>query len=644
MTPSGRDTETPTDIRDYAVVGNCHGIALISKEARVEWCALESFDASPVCFRMLDDEIGGYLDTRPMQPFEVARRYLPKTNVLETTFTTASGAISLIDFMPLGRHPDAAPDDFVRLQALPWLVRIIRATEGEMDIRLDMLPGVGWGTCEPEVRRIDHGVALNGASLLCSHAIEIHGARVSGVVHLRAGEQLRLVVMAGHCAIPADVLSRLDQLLDITVAYWKAWIGRCGYKGPHVDAVERSALALKLLTYAPTGAIIAAGTTSLPEVLGGSRNWDYRLSWVRDSTLSLFALSVLGYREEPEAFRKFLFNCGTGAVFPTQIVYGIHGEHDLTERELTHLRGYGGSRPVRVGNAAHRQRQFDVYGEVMDWLTLHRELGGSLRPPELELLRRTADYVAEHWCEPGQGFWEERDEPQHFVYGKMMCWVALDRAQVLLQCRDYDAVMRTMVEDVHRRGIAPRGYLRKCYDSDLVDAVALRTPTLDFPLPPGCLQATIDEVMDKLVTPRGVYRYKGSDGLDGDEGTFVACGFWLLDALLFTGKKPQAQEWFDTMLRQANDVGLYAEEIDAGSGRFLGNFPQALSHLALIHGAVLLDFFVEHGGPEVLQGTHADRVQHAVRMMEEARRARDASVSGGNAGDWVLDLAALGLG
>ena len=631
------------DIRDYAVIGNGHGVALVTSEGRVDWCMLESFDAQPVCFRMLDDGIGGYLDTRPQRPFRTSRRYVPHTNVLETTFVTDSGKATLTDFMPLGRHPDAAPDDFVRVQALPWLVRIIRATEGEMTIQLDMLPGAAWGTCMPKLCGVEQGVAWDGGSLLCNTPLEVQGERASAVVTLRAGEHMRLVLMAGHCAVPSAALSALDRLLEITTAYWKAWNRRCGYKGPYAEAVERSALVLKLLTFAPTGAIVAAATTSLPEALGGGRNWDYRLSWVRDSTLTLFSLSALGYDEEPEAFYRFLFGCGAGAIFPTQIVYGIHGELDLTERELTHLRGYCNSRPVRVGNAAHRQRQFDVYGEVMDWLLLRRELGGSLRPSDLALLRRTADYVAEHWREAGRGFWEERDESQHFVYGKMMSWVALDRAQVLLDCHDYEPVMQAIVEDVHRRGIAPGGYLRKRYDHDKIDAVTLRAPTIDFPLPQGCLQATLDEVLAQLATERGVYRYKSSDGLEGVEGTFVACGFWLADALLFAGKVGQARQWFETMLAQANDVGLYAEEIDAESGCFLGNFPQALSHLSLIHSAALFDF-VEHRGHEALEGTHADRVQHASRMMDEAQRARAANKSELAAEDWVLDLAALGLG
>jgi GH15 family glucan-1,4-alpha-glucosidase len=641
-----RDAPPPPtcpDIRDYAAIGNCHGIALVNREGRVDWCALQSLDASPTCFRLLDEGVGGYLDLRPAQAFESARRYLPHTNVLETTFTTASGVATLTDFMPLGRHPEAGDDDVVRLQALPWLVRVLHVGEGELGIELDALPGVAWGTCAPDIRRVPHGISWEGGTLLCDRPVEVQAGRGRGMVRLRAGERMRVVLMAGQCAAPEEVLSRLDRLLDITVAYWRAWIGRCGYKGSYTAAVERSALVLKLLTYAPSGAIVAAATTSLPEALGGERNWDYRLSWVRDSTLTQFALSALGYHAEPEAFCRFLFDCGAGAIFPTQIVYGIRGELDLTERELPHLRGYRGSRPVRVGNAAHRQRQFDVYGEVMDWLMLRRELGGSLSASERALLQRTADYVAAHWREPGQGFWEERDEPRHFVYGKMMCWVALDRAQALLGCRDYEAVMQAIVHDVHRRGIAPKGYLRKRYDSDDIDAVALRAPTLDFPLPPGCLRATLDEVIAQLATPRGVYRYRGVDGLDGEEGTFVACGFWLVDTLLFEGRTRQARTWFETMLAQANDVGLYAEEIDPADGCFLGNVPQALSHLALIHGAALLELF-EHGGPDVLQGTHADRVQHAMRMMDGVRRARAAQQQGVDAAAWVLDLAALGLG
>jgi GH15 family glucan-1,4-alpha-glucosidase len=639
---AGANERACPDIRDYAAIGNCHGVALVTSEGRVDWCALQAFDADPVCFRLLDQRIGGYLDTRPMTAFRATRRYVPHTNVLETTFITKSGVATLTDFMPLGRDPSAAADDFIRVQALPWLVRMIEVTAGEVSLNLDMLPGVAWGAREPCVRRIEQGMAWEGGVLLCDHAIEVRGARGSAVVQLRAGERLRLALMAQAVPVPAQTLACLGRLLRITIAYWQAWSGRCGYKGPYADAVERSALALKLLTYAPTGAIVAAPTTSLPETRGGGRNWDYRLSWVRDSTLTLFALSALGYREEPEEFRQFLFGCGAGEIFPTQIVYGIRGEQDLAERELPWLGGYCGSRPVRVGNAAHKQRQFDVYGDVMDWLMLHKELGGSLQPAELALLRRTADYVAEHWCERGQGFWEERGDPAHFVYGKMMCWVALDRAQVLLDCRDYEATMRAIVEDVHRRGVSARGWLRKDYDRDQIDAVALRAPTIDFPLPPGCLQATIEEVMTQLGTPRGVYRYKCHDGLEGVEGSFVACGFWLVDALLFAGRTREAREWFETMLGQANDLGLYAEEVDAEEGGFLGNFPQALSHLALIHGAALLDF-VEHGGAEALRGTHADRVRHAVRMMEEANRARQSTSTEVAAREWVLDLEALGI-
>ena len=634
------DIPTDPDIRDYAAIGNCRGVALVHKEGRVDWCALESFDTAPVCLRLLDDRIGGYLDTRPTDAFVATRRYVPNTNVLETTLATPSGLARVIDFMPLGRDPSASPDDFVTIHALPWLVRVIDAVEGDIELALDALPSTAWALRAPQVHRIEQGVAWEHGALLCDRPIDLNGTHARGIVRLKAGERMRVVLMAGKRHAPAAVLASVDRLLTITLAYWNAWISRCGYKGPYVAAVQRSALALKLLTYAPSGAIVAAATTSLPETLGGGRNWDYRLSWVRDSTLTLFALSALGFHDEPEAFRRFLFECGAGDIFPTQIVYGIRGELDLDECELTHLRGYCGSHPVRVGNAAHRQRQFDVYGDAMDWLTLRRELGGSLSPSELTVLRRTADYVAAHWTEPGQGFWEERDKPEHFVYGKMMCWVALDRAQELLDCRDYENVMKAMVQDIHQHGIAPEGYLRKCYGHDMIDAVALRTPIIDFPLPPDCLQATIDEVMAKLAMPGGVYRYKGGDGLTGEEGTFVACGFWLVDALLFTGKTAQAKEWFETMLRQSNDVGLYAEEIDAQNGRFLGNFPQGLSHLALIHGAVLLEF-VEHDGVEALRGTHADRVQHARRMMEAA--AKEAPRSLIDAKDWVLDVVALGL-
>ncbi|GAB2587145.1 glycoside hydrolase family 15 protein [Dyella jejuensis] len=636
MESNGKD-RAYRNIDDYAAIGNCHGLALVARDGRIDWCALQSLDAAPMYFRLLDDARGGYLDTRPIGVFQQRRRYLPGTNVLETTFEGESGRAILVDFMPLGRQPLASAEASVDIQALHWLVRVIRVLEGELTFELDMLPCMAWGRRPSQLRQAKRGVEWDEGALLCDHPITTAGdAHARGKIRLRAGEQARLILVAGQCP-PADMaLSRVDALLAVACAYWHDWSNRCRDTGPYADAVARSALALKLLTYVPTGAIVAAATTSLPEALGDTRNWDYRLSWVRDSTLTLFALSALGYHEEPEEFCAFLFGCGSGEIFPTQIVYGIHGEQDLTEQQLPHLHGYSGSRPVRVGNAAYRQRQFDVYGEMMDWMQLRATLGGTLERHQRDMLRRTADYVAAHWCEPGQGFWEERGPPDHFLYGKMMCWVALDRAQSLLGGRDYEHVMGDIVAEVHRRGIAPGGYLRKRFDHDEIDAVALKTPSVGFPLPPGCLEATIDEIVAQLGAPMGLYRYKGDDGVPR-EGTFVACGFWLVDALLFAGRVEEAKRRFAQLLRQANDVGLYAEEIDAASGHFLGNFPQALSHLALIHSATLLRF-VEHFGYEALRGTHADRLQQLAQVMEKKALAQH-----GDPRAAVLDLPRLGL-
>ncbi|MBE1161829.1 glycoside hydrolase family 15 protein [Dyella acidiphila] len=629
------------DINDYAAVGDCHGFALVAADGSLDWCALPDLDAEPVCCRLLDDRIGGYLETRPHEAFRAERRYLPDTNVLETLLSTDRGSARIIDFMPLGRAGAQAGNSFVQIAAPHWFVRIVEVIHGQMQIDIRMLPCLHWGEQRAQLRDMQYGVAWDGGGLLCDRPLEARDYWAGGSVNLQAGERMRLILSTRVPDHAQAALDSVDPLLAITTHFWHEWIARCRYRGPYAGEVRRSALALKLLCYAPTGAIAAAGTTSLPEMLGGDRNWDYRLSWIRDSTLSLFALSALGFMDEPEEFCDFVFRHAAADIIPSQIVYGIRGERELTECDKPALQGFGGSRPVRVGNAAYLQDQFDVFGELLDWMLLRKTLGAAFSSEQLALLARTADHVAANWRRPCSDFWERRNAPAHYVYSKMMSWVALDRACVLLDDeRRYGEEMDAMVEEVHRHAMAPSGYLRQLYDRDDVGALSLRVPLINFPLPDNCLAATIEEVLRELDTGTGVYRYKGDDGLQSGEGTFVACGFWLVDALLFAGRRQEARDRFERMLKLASPLGLYAEEADAQSGRQLGNFPQALSHLALIHSAVLLEI-VEHHGEEALGGTHSHRVHRATTVLQGLDETDEDAPAPSAAS--VLDLAALGL-
>lgn len=592
-------------IQDYAMVGDCHGSALIGRDGSVGWCAFERFDAEPALFGLLDTEQGGAFVIEPAEPgWRVERGYLRGTNVLETVFVCAGGRFSVTDFMPVGRRPGAGLHDYVDLRAPHALVRRLRGIEGRVAVRATWRPAARFSaaTAAGDARPLltpggDLPWQSVGDDLVACFPIErgqSHFASVSPRREFDAAECLRL-----H---------------DITTAFWREWIAYCRYSGPYGAAIERSALVLKLLTYAPTGAIVAAPTTSLPEAIGGSRNWDYRCCWVRDACFTLYALAMLGYSGEALRFGAFMERI-TEDGGDLQIMYAIDGDATPDETTLDHLSGYLGSRPVRVGNGAHAQRQTDVYGEFADWALLNRALGGKASAADGAELEAVAALALRHADEPEQGIWEMRGPPRHHVLGKVMCWVALDRATRLIGERP---AWRTKMDEL-RLQIAQQGVvdgaLAQSYGNPARDAALLLIPLLDFPLDRELLARTVDAIEDELGDGDFVQRYRNAgssnDGLDGEEGAFLACSFWRVDALLALGRQTEAVSLFERLLARANDVGLYAEEIDPRTGGFLGNFPQALSHLALVLNAVHLDL-VDQRGVEALQGTLADRARRSV--------------------------------
>ncbi|MDT8835837.1 glycoside hydrolase family 15 protein [Paraburkholderia fungorum] len=592
-------------IRDYAIIGNCHGVGLVSRYGSVDWCTLTRFDGAPVCWRLLDATLGGYFEIRPTKSAHATRRYLQDTNVLQTTFSTDQGGIDLTDFMPIRAAASGVCLEAATLQTEARLVRIVEVTRGEVELQIQFEPGASG-----LFPAVDGSGASNCEAVLSSDC-GLSGTWVSGTLRLGAGDRCCFVLSTQ----PVDPCSVADagQLLDATISYWQKWVGRSRYDGPYHAAVHRSALLLKLLTYEPTGAIVAAPTTSLPEEIGGTRNWDYRFCWLRDSRLVLSALATLGYHEDASRFCDFQRARCSSAPPELQILTGIDGSAALTEKTLDHVSGYCGSRPVRIGNAASAQRQADIYGEVLEWLAVLRELTGRWDKVQLELVRRIANQVAGHWQEPDQGLWEMRCEPRHHIHSKLMSWVALDRALGLAgenSCwrHERDAILAAILV----RGTHPRGHhLVHAFGFDVTDASLLLAPTLGIPLDRGLVSRTVAAVRAELACGDYVRRYRADDGLPGTEGAFLMCSFWLVDALLFSGEADQARLLFERLLDTGNDVGLYAEEIDPDTGDFLGNFPQGYTHLALINSAVNLSLYAR-GGNDALRGTLAQRLSRAM--------------------------------
>ena len=591
-------------IASYALLSDCQGAALVSLAGSIDWACMSRFDAPSVFTRLLDDD-AGYFSIHPTRPYSSTRRYLDDTMVLRTVHQTESGTVAVTDAMVLS----SAVDGHSIGRSVPHqLIRVVESLEGEVELDIEIVPRPEYGMTVPRLAPVDGGFrTIGGPEMLVvssSIALQIEPGRARGRFTLRSGERVHLAVQT--CSPWQDPVDRctpveLDRRLDDTLAMWRSWSAlHQNYRGAYRDLVNHSGRVLQALTYAPTGAIIAAATTSLPETPGGERNWDYRYCWVRDASLTMQALWVAACPDEAGRFFDFIATAAGTEVTASgcgslQILYGVGGERRLDEHTLGHLDGYGGARPVRVGNGAWDQTQLDVYGELLNAaFTLSDQLG-PLTAVTRELLREAADTAASRWREPDQGIWEVRGGPRHFLYSKLMCWVALDRAVQLaeqLEATDRVAGWMQSRDDV-RRDILENGWnpavdsFTQSYGSTALDASALMIPIVGFlPADDPRVRSTVDAVAAGLTDSEGfVYRYRAEDGLEGGEGTFVICSFWLVECLAMLGQTSRARELFERLTSYANDIGLLAEELDPDTGGQLGNFPQAFTHIGLVNAA-----------------------------------------------------------
>jgi GH15 family glucan-1,4-alpha-glucosidase len=577
-------------IEDYALVGDTQTAALVGRNGSIDWLCLPRFD-SPACFAaLLGDRSNGRWQIVPVDPHRVEREYLPGTLVLATTFHTASGSARILDCMP------------IRGQAAD-IVRVVEGLSGSVAMEMDLVVRFDYGSTVPWVRRADGVLSLvagpDAVELATDVATHGEGLSTKAEFVVRAGERMSSVLTWHPSWEPPPERVDAAAAIEETAAFWRSWSGQCVRHTAHPDLVQRSLITLKALTYAPTGGIVAAPTTSLPEVLGGIRNWDYRFCWLRDATFTLQALLAAGYAEEAVAWRDWLLRAAAGDPAQMQIMYGVAGERRLPELELPWLPGYEGSGPVRIGNGAADQRQLDVYGEVMDALHQARTTGIAANPEAWEVQRAILDWLEDGWRTTDHGLWEVRGEARHFVHSKVMCWVAFDRAITAVERfglpgrADRWKVLRDEVHaEVCAQGWdAERSTFTQSYGSTELDASLLMIPMVGF-LPPDDprVVGTIEAVQRELTVDGFVERYPTQeglsvDGLPGREGAFLLCTFWLADALALIGRTQEATELFERLTGLANDVGLLAEEYDPHSRRLLGNFPQAFSHIGLVNTA-----------------------------------------------------------
>lgn len=580
-------------IEDYALVGDLQTAALVGREGSIDWCCFPRFD-SGACFAALlgEPEHGRWLLAPAAEVVRASRRYRHDTLILESIFRTADGAVRTIEFMPpRGKAPD--------------IVRIVEGLDGSVPMRSELVIRFDYGHVVPWVRRLgDATVAVGGPDALCLRTpVDVRGEGLTTVSEfvVEAGDRVPFVLtwFPSHEAPPEEIDP--ERALDESETYWLDWAAQCGHQGDYHEEIHQSLLVLKALTYDPTGGIVAAPTTSLPELVGGVRNWDYRFCWLRDASLTLLAMMNAGYSNEAEAWRRWLLRAVAGDPADLQIMYGLAGERRLHELELDWLPGYEGSSPVRVGNAAWNQLQLDVCGELLNALCQARIEGVEADDDAWAITLQLLRWLEESWREPDCGIWEVRGPTRHFTHSKAMAWVAFDRAIRLNEEFGRPGPVprwRALREEIHAEVLArswssERQAFTQAYDSDRLDASVLQLPLVGFlPATDERIVSTVERIRSELTVDGLVLRYhpdsEAVDGLPGGEGAFLPCSFWLAEVLALQGRHAEARELFERLLDLRNDVGLLSEEYDPVGGRQLGNFPQALSHLALVDAAIAL--------------------------------------------------------
>ncbi len=591
-------------IESYGVIGDLHTIALVGKDGSIDWCCLPHFDSPSIFASVLDHQKGGHFKIAPIQETVQKQMYLPATCILITRFLCKQGVAEIIDFMPIRGEKDKAPH-------IHQIVRWVRVVRGTLDFKLECFPAFDYGRKKHSLSLRKSGAVFSvaGSEVLgLTSKIKLKGSErgVEANFTLNEGQALTFLLRQVPKGSETKIHSEnfhTTHVFEQTRTYWQNWLRGCKYQGRWREMVQRSALTLKLLTFEPTGAIVAAPTTSLPEEIGGVRNWDYRYTWIRDAAFTVYAFLRLGLTREAERFMEWIADRARerskdGSL---QIMYGIRGEHKLEEIELKHLEGYMGSGPVRIGNGAYNQLQMDIYGELMDSVYLSNKYSKPISYDLWVHLRNLMTYVCKNWKLKDEGIWEVRGGRQHFVYSKVMCWVALDRGIRLADKRSFPSdrnhwikVRDQIYEEVMKKGWneKKKSFVQH-YGTDALDASNLILPMTFFISPTDSrMKSTVDATLKELVSDSLVHRYKighgASDGISGGEGSFSMCTFWLVECLTRQGQLSKARLMFEKMLSYANHLGLYAEEIGA-SGEALGNYPQAFTHLALISAAYNLN-------------------------------------------------------
>ena len=635
---TGRQETGYRPIGDYALIGDAHTAALVSSDGSIDWCCWPRFDSSAVFCHLLDSRKGGWFRVGPTSQHKATRSYILATNVLRTTFETDDGIFRLTDFMPVERltkshrGEDIAPSYKI--------IRLVEGLAGGVEAEVSFRPTFNFAAVDTILTPHEGGaVAQAGREALglsCPIRLKFDdsGALVG---RFRVAPQDRIWIGLDYYgdADGQDIKlgpTNYDAELERTLDYWREWWNTCRYDGPYTELVRRSALTLKMLTYEPTGALVAAPTTSLPEQIGGVRNWDYRYTWLRDSSLILYALQLLGYTEEATDFFEWLNGLCVTCRGKLQIMYTVDGEADIPERALSHLEGYRRSRPVRVGNAAFDQKQLDIYGEVLDAVHLyHERMKQPVRREWWDEVQFMADQTAKRWREPDYGIWEVRGGARHFLYSKLLCWVALDRAVKLAEKSYPQTDIRQWkgAREEIRRAILTEGYNKEIgaftqvLGGTALDASALVIPLTGFlPATDPRVVSTVEKIQERLTSHGLVYRYLTDDGLPGGEATFVLCSFWLVDNLALQGRADEARALFEKVVGFANDLGLLAEEIDPVNNELLGNYPQGFSHLALVRSALNIAKCEATGREEHAQ-TAAERAEETGRGGRRIKALRE---------------------